>query len=324
MITIQDGMTSAAFFAALAANNTELRTNWSVNSTSFDAVINGTTGVQAKINFEHNFRTSGLSIGSAIGLKNFLNNGFALTVHRFQDNSLENILSPETSYGEPTALVSDDGSQIDLWCFLTNRIYYTYSTDGLTFAAPSATNITVGYMRNHILKVGNIYYHYAVLNDDSMHLFTSTDKINFTDQGEVLHHGGVGDFDSKSIANMFVWKEGINWYMLYEAMNTVDNLFWTIGLATASAPEGPWTKYASNPVITSVIQGAGNPEIPRVNNEIIKHNGLYYVYFHQGDGLTAHIRRAYSSDLHTWTQEGIILDDRNIHDLGGVFYTNVD
>lgn len=53
--------------------------------------------------------------------------------------------------------------------------------------------------------------------------------------------------------------------------------------------------------------------IAKVNNEVIKYNGNYYVYFHSQPGATNGIYRAYSSDLITWTQEGKILNNRDLH-----------
>lgn len=236
---------------------------------------------------------------------------------KFSDNLLEDIASSLTAYGEPTALVSDDGNQIDLWfmALVTGvvNIYYSYSTDGLTFSVPTITNVPAGYKRHHILKSGSTYYLYAVTGDTSMHLFTGTNKTTFTDQGEVLTVGAAGAWDSEYIANMFVWKEDSNWYMLYDGhKNGVTP--WKQGLATASAASGPWTKYASNPVFAGVLDCDANIEIPRVNNEIIKHNGKYYAYYMAGNtDINGHVSRAYSTDLHTWTLEGPISTNRKIH-----------
>lgn len=235
------------------------------------------------------------------------------TDNKFKDDFLENILTPESIYGEPTALVSDDGNQIDLWCFVTDRLYYTYSTDGLTFASPVVIDIPVSYKRSHILKYNDVYYMYASDDDQSIRLFTSSNKINFSDQGEVLTKS-VGDWDSLNVANSFVWQEndGANWYMMYDGQNGGASV-WQTGLATASAPEGPWTKYGTTPVIpeTATPNGAWQPEMARVNNEVIKHNGKYYIYY--SNALIGKIKRAYSDDLITWTLEGICEDIKVVH-----------
>jgi uncharacterized protein (TIGR02145 family) len=242
--------------------------------------------------------------------------------NRFADNFLENICGAwSVSYGEPTALVSSDGNQIDLWFYGTvganTCIHYTYSIDGLTFAEPVPTNIPTGYLRNHAILFKGVYYHYASQSDNTIHLFTGTDKIHYVDQGVVLSKGAAGTWDDAGVSNTFVWQEndGANWFMFYDGYDGA--IPFRQGLATASAPEGPWTKYASNPIFPGYLDCDGNFEMPRVNNEVIKHNGLYYVYYMHGNFTNgANINRAYSSDLHTWVDEGEIFDVRKIHGLG--------
>jgi hypothetical protein len=312
MTNIVPGMTPVQYITAMNDNATLLATAWGVNADSF---LTLTTSNASPSNINYNLRGNVVAYGQkASTYLSGLNLAFASIVHRFQDNLLENIMSPLTAYGEGSALVSDDGNQIDIWFTATitgvTNIYYSYSTDGLTFAAPTKTNIPDGYIRNHVHKVGATYYHYANHGDTTIHLFTSTDKVNYTDQGEVIGLGGVGAWDHLHLGNPFVWNEGGSWFMLYEAEAASG---WKIGLATASAPEGPWTKYGSNPVITGV-EGIGNPEMPRVNNVVIKNGGNYVVYCHYGDTfLTSTLVRLYSADLHTWVNESALLDSRRIH-----------
>jgi hypothetical protein len=224
----------------------------------------------------------------------------------FQDGQLADIAVSlgVPAYGEPTALLSDDSSQIDIWFSCTPHPVYGYSTDGATFTF-ALTDVPVTYLRPHMVKDGSTYYLYTVgSGDTSMHLFTSTDKIHFTDQGQVLAIGGVGAWDHNVIANPFVWKEGAgSWYMLYEANSAGPPS--NIGLATAAAPQGPWTKYGGNPVILGAGNGCGNPELPRMQSIVTKHAERYYCYFHgQTASNSGHLGRAYSTDLHAWTVEG--------------------
>lgn len=233
---------------------------------------------------------------------------------RFQDNFLEDVLPSLSAggYAEPTALVSNDGLRLDLWCSYN---YYAYSLDGLKFSDPvliTPHNVSCG----HMMKVGNEYWYYAGLSQASIHLYIGTDRINFVDQGVVIAKGGIGEWDYTALGNMFIWKEDNNWFMLYEANGVATG--WAIGLAI-SLDGKSWIKYGSNPVIPG---DAGNPEMPRVNNEVIKYNENYYVYYHSQLGTVNSIKRAYSSDLHTWTQEGGILNNRAIH--GAPYITFAD
>jgi len=145
---------------------------------------------------------------------------------------------------------------------------------------------------------GGVYYLYvAGDNDTNIYLYMGTDKINFTPLGIVLRRGSSGAWDDRCVANTFVWIENGIWYMLYEAMGTL----WQIGLATS--PDGKtWTKYEGNPVLTVPVYGCGNPELARVGSKVIKHDGKYYMYYHS----QAKVWRAYSTNLKTWTKEGIV------------------
>lgn len=237
-----------------------------------------------------------------------INSSFPLSP--FQNGVLNDIASVVgTPYGEPTALLSDDGGQIDLWFSYNNHPTYGFSS-GTIFSGFTETNIASGYNRPHIVKDGSTYYLYAAgSSDTTIHLFTGTDKINFTDQGQVLGHGSGSDWDATYVANTFVWKEGSSWYMLYEGNITGDS--WKIGLATANNPAGTWTKYGSNPVFSPGF-AIGNPELPRVGSVVTKSYGRYYMYYH-GALLDGTPGRAYSIDLHTWTDEGQISGIRYDH-----------
>ena len=64
----------------------------------------------------------------------------------------------------------------------------------------------------------------------------------------------------------------------------------------------------------------------RVNNEIIKHDGKYYIYINSGvsgsSGPFYDIKRFYSTDLQTWVSEGNILNVLHI-EAGYISYADV-
>ena len=331
MITIMSGMTPAEFISALNSNFTELATAWGVNQTSeaksFDTfTVNNATPA----NISKNIRSLRVVYGqNASSYITEINGGFAGTEKRFQDDFSGNIIPSMTVYGEPTALVSDDGNQIDLWFTGTvlgvSNIYYSYSTDGKTYATPVKTDIPNGYMRGGIMKVGNTYYHYANGNlDTTIHCFSSTDKTHYTDLGEVIGLGGAGVWDSKNLGNTFAWKEGESYFLFYDGLKLGE--YWKTGMATAFAPEGPWTKYENNPLFSGTNRDVEGAEMFRVSNEIIKHNGRYYIYINSGvsgdQGPFYDIKRFYSSDLHTWVDEGNILNVLHL-EAGYISYADV-
>jgi hypothetical protein len=112
---------------------------------------------------------------------------------------------------------------------------------------------------------------------------------------------------------------GRNWQLYNYFVDGADGN-WSFGLATAAAAAGPWTKFGVTPIITIATLGVGNPEMPRVGQQIIKNNGNYYLYC-QTVGNPGTYIRWYSSDLHTWTLDGTTLDSRQVHGIA-VSYTD--
>lgn len=314
MIEITGGVTIDQLLAAMNGNLPELAVNWDVDMLSFEELTLTMVGDNQLIfNINHNFRALSVYPGmTGTQFVSAINNSLTTIVHRFQDLRVGNVFNV-VSY-EPTALVSDDGERMDVW---DGAHWYRYTTDGVNFSENvPVTGIGVSYAGFHMTKDGSTYYCYAMGWFDNkystIHCFSSTDRINFTDLGEVVGLGINGGWDVVGIGNCFVWKEGAVWYMIYDAV--VYNRGWGEGLATASAPEGPWTQYASNPILPwnpAWGEGYGNVELPRVNNEVIKHNGRYVLYSQfDNSGPRRNEYRLNSADLYTWTIEGSIINTR--------------
>jgi hypothetical protein len=121
---------------------------------------------------------------------------------------------------------------------------------------------------------------------------TSSDGITYaldTVHNPILSKGTAGQFDDTSILVSNAWLEGGTWYMLYGGNGAA------VGLATASVPEGPWTKYVSNPVIA-----AGNEA--RDPAGIMKVGSTYYLYTNNVGG-DRQVDIWTSTDLHAWTRQ---------------------
>ncbi|MFC1526158.1 DUF2341 domain-containing protein [Candidatus Latescibacterota bacterium] len=201
--------------------------------------------------------------------------------------------------GEPAALCEEGADHIDMWYTGPgNRIHYASSTDGIGFDT-CPTDIPEGYLRCTVLKEDGIYYLYCAAADRDIHLFTSRDRTHFEPRGVALA-GGAGP--DRFVANTFVWVEGGVWHMLYEAGRDEGPSQWVTCLATARTPtgfsEGRW---ADNPVLTSPGPGCGNPELARHGSRVIREGGRYWLFYHRGENW-----RAWSADLHTWVQEGVV------------------
>ena len=88
----------------------------------------------------------------------------------------------------------------------------------------------------------------------------------------------------------------------YEAGRDGGPSSWAIGLASAATPTGFTAgRSTANPVMTAPGAGCGNPELARVGSRVLRHRGRYWMLYHRGENW-----RAWSTDLRTWTQEGVV------------------
>jgi hypothetical protein len=96
-----------------------------------------------------------------------------------------------------------------------------------------------------------------------------------------------------------VWREGSTWYMLYAGNVSIN----AVGLATASNPEGPWTREATNPVLTGT--GGQWDEGSTENMHAIKVGDVYYLWYNTlaDRGLSRQVGLATSTDLKNWTKD---------------------
>lgn len=186
------------------------------------------------------------------------------------------------------------------------NIYYAESTDGITWSKYSGSPCVTGHVRGCILKVDTTYYLYCTKesNEYEVDLYTSSDGVAFSLlQAVVLTKGSSGQWDDSYIGTPTVWKEGSNWYMLYDGYGNDVGVGWLTGLATSS--DGiVWTKYGSNPVINEVTTRGGTC--------VHKIGSTYWVWLigaplisGSGVNLPTDIYRYRSTDLHTWIPDPV-------------------
>ena len=308
MIVITNGMTEAELISAINTNFAELAIDWGVHANSFTLLTQGMILSDFIEVLNHNFRSDTFEVAiNGNELISVLNQKFASIIRRFQDNRIENLWL----HGEPSALVSDDGSQMDVWA----ASKYSYSIDGEVYSEPVALILDSHspIQAHQVMKDGDTYYMTACNSDfTALYLFSSVNKINWTYISTLMVPGTFGDWTILNIGNTFMWNENGSWKMLIEG-NVGGR--WKIGLATASAVTGPWTHYSHNPVFEDTRAtnngNPGNPELACKNNKVFKLNGRYYMYLHWGFGHDDNsIKRLWSTDLINWTDEGAILDTR--------------
>lgn len=128
-----------------------------------------------------------------------------------------------------------------------------------------------------------------------------------------LDVGSGGAWDDANVKDHKVFKEGSTYYMTYTGWQAGG--FHEIGLATASSPQGPWTKDSGNPIITS--DGAatdqewvGTPCLIKDNDE--PDANKRYKILYEGTRLTPSVQgKIYlataPSPFGTWTKQGVAI-----------------
>lgn len=114
---------------------------------------------------------------------------------------------------------------------------------------------------------------------------------------------GTG-WESVDVANPDVFYDTPNsrWVMHYSGNRSVSGNDWNTGLAY-STNLLTWTKEAANPVFT--WSGADEANIA-ANGSIVLKGSTYYLYYHAG--FPGKIKVATSSNLLSWTRQGVCVD----------------
>lgn len=104
-----------------------------------------------------------------------------------------------------------------------------------------------------VLREGNTWYmYYSYRTQEAtlpgVRLAVSDDGVRFTKTDkEIVSTGAEGAFDSRYIEWHQVQRVGDSIVLLYEGY---DGSHWSIGMARADKPRGPFAKYDGNPVLT--------------------------------------------------------------------------
>lgn len=93
----------------------------------------------------------------------------------------------------------------------------------------------------------------------------------------VLTLGPEGSWEDRSVACAFILKEAPDKFYMWYSGGGRSKKGWSIGLATASKPEGPWKKYGKNPLIEDFGYVGG----------VVKYQGKYHLYTEHPIGSTA-------------------------------------
>jgi predicted GH43/DUF377 family glycosyl hydrolase len=198
------------------------------------------------------------------------------------------------------------------------KLGYATSPDGISWKRYEGNPIyTEKWVEDMIVvKKDGVYYMFAEGVGDHAHLLSSTDRIHWTSLGnlDIRKKNGEPIPDGPYGTPAAFYENGL-WYLMYERDDVAE---W---LATSKDMK-VWTNVQDEPVINCGPESYDSKMI--ATNQIIKHNGKYYAYYHSTcpeykGGWSMNV--AVSSDLLHWTKypknpivgpdfsSGIIVDD---------------
>jgi beta-1,2-mannobiose phosphorylase / 1,2-beta-oligomannan phosphorylase len=174
---------------------------------------------------------------------------------------------------------------------------YASSSDGINWKRYSANPIydSAWVEDMSVVKSDSIYYMFAEGKDDIAHLLTSSDRINWTEKGDLDIRMKNGKPISKGPRGTpTIWKENGTWYLFYERGD--------LGIWLATSKDlRIWTNIQNEPVIK---MGPDDYDKYAVAiNQIVKYKGKYYGYYHASsfeDWRERTINVAISDDLIHW------------------------
>jgi beta-1,2-mannobiose phosphorylase / 1,2-beta-oligomannan phosphorylase len=142
-----------------------------------------------------------------------------------------------------------------------------------------------------VVKDDGTYYMFAEGKNDIAHLLTSTDRIHWTEQGNLdIRYVNGEPLTKGAYGTPTAWKENGTWYLFYERGDL------GIWLATSTDLK-IWKNIQDEPVIQ--IGPEAYDKYGVAVNQIIKLKGKYYAYYH----ATAY------EDWHEWSSCVAISDD---------------
>ncbi|MEO5998012.1 MAG: glycosylase [Chitinophagaceae bacterium] len=183
---------------------------------------------------------------------------------------------------------------------VTKYLGYATSADGIKWERYATNPIFTGKWVEDMCVIKNegSYYMYAEGRNDVAHLLTSTNGINWQEQGDLK----IRTVDGKSIPGPYgtpaVWTENGKWFLFYERN---DEAIWL----AESSDHINWKNVQDEPVIKKGPEEYDKGAVAA--NQVIKYKDNYYLYYHassdpMGSAKTWSSNVAMSTDLVHWVK----------------------
>ncbi len=157
---------------------------------------------------------------------------------------------------------------------ITRFLGYATSPDGFLWTRYKENPVyNEGWVEDMcVVKSGGTYYMFAEGKGDTAHLLTSTDRIRWTEKGNLdIRKTDGNPISTGPYGTPAIFKENGLWYLFYERGD--------LGIWLATSKDlTVWTNVQDEPVLNT------GPEVydtyAVAMNQVIKYKGLYYGYYH--------------------------------------------
>lgn len=156
------------------------------------------------------------------------------------------------------------------------QLGYATSKDGINWTRYPGNPVFTGRWTEDMMvfRHDGKYHMYAEGTHDIAHLLLSDDGIHWEDQGDLKIVNTKGDTLPGPYGTPSVYVEDGKWYLFYEINDAA------IWLAT-STDKINWKNISDTPVLKP---GPEKYDVGAVAvNQIVKHNGKYYLYYHASE-----------------------------------------
>ncbi len=187
----------------------------------------------------------------------------------------------------PENIVHDSVTEKYWWVAqYNNKIYLAYADymDGEWTLEGSAVLSEPGHQLNspHIVKFGSYWYIYYGRDDPGNIYVQKSLTVNsgYSADGidnPMIPAGGAGTWEERRTMEPYVFLENGVYYLFYMG-ESVGTLLEKTGYATSDSPTGPFTKYASNPVLSGDSpSGWDHGQDKAADPFVFKKDGVFYI-----------------------------------------------
>ena len=178
---------------------------------------------------------------------------------------------------------------------------YASSADGIAWTRFQDNPVFTGNWTEDMMVVhtDSLYIMFAEGRGDTAHMLSSADKIHWKDHGSLTIQTKNGQpLSPGPYGTPTAWKEDSTWYLFYERN---DSAIWL----ASSADLKVWRNVQDEPVLDKGPEPYDKYGVAL--NQVIKHNGKYYGYYHGTAFEDWHewsTNVAVSTDLRSWKKYG--------------------